>query len=63
MRRDRAYGFSAGVAFASMAMTLGGPAVAQTIPLMPAGMPRIGTVDERYQSYNVEMLEVTGGKF
>ena len=26
-------------------------------------MPRIATVDERYQSYNVEMLEVTGGKF
>jgi heparanase 1 len=26
-------------------------------------MPRIGTVDERYQSYNVEMFEVTGGKF
>jgi hypothetical protein len=26
-------------------------------------MPRVGTVDERYQSYNVEMLEVTGGKF
>jgi heparanase len=44
-------------------MTLGGPAVAQTLSLMPAGMPKIGTVDERYQSYNVEMLEVTGGKF
>jgi len=26
-------------------------------------MARIGAVDERYQSYNVEMLEVTGGKF
>ena len=26
-------------------------------------MPRIATIDERYQSYNVEMLEVTGGKF
>jgi hypothetical protein len=26
-------------------------------------MPRVGTVDERYQSYNVEMLEVTGGRF
>jgi heparanase len=26
-------------------------------------MPRIGTIDERFQSYNVEMLEVTGGKF
>jgi heparanase len=26
-------------------------------------MPQIGAVHERYQSYNVEMLEVTGGKF
>ena len=26
-------------------------------------MPRIGTVDERFQSYNVEMVEVTGGRF
>jgi hypothetical protein len=26
-------------------------------------MKRVGTVDERYQSYNIEMLEVTGGKF
>jgi hypothetical protein len=26
-------------------------------------MTRVGSVDERYQSYNVEMLEVTGGKF
>jgi hypothetical protein len=24
-------------------------------------MPRIATIDERYQSYNVEMAEVTGG--
>jgi hypothetical protein len=26
-------------------------------------MPRIGTVDERFQSFNVEMVEVTGGRF
>lgn len=31
--------------------------------LSPTSMPRIGTINERYQSYNVEMLEVTGGKF
>jgi heparanase 1 len=31
--------------------------------LLPDRMARIGTVDERYQSYNVEMLEVTGGRF
>jgi len=31
--------------------------------IAPEKMPAIGTVDEWYQSYNVEMLEVTGGKF
>ncbi|WP_375195366.1 hypothetical protein [Sphingobium sp.] len=28
-----------------------------------AGLKRIAEVDERYQSYNVEMVEVTGGRF
>jgi heparanase 1 len=31
--------------------------------ITPATMTQVGSVDERYQSYNVEMLEVTGGKF
>ena len=26
-------------------------------------MPRLGTIDVRFQSYNVEMVEVTGGRF
>ncbi|MGH7907020.1 MAG: hypothetical protein ACREP6_10360 [Candidatus Binataceae bacterium] len=30
---------------------------------MPARMPHIATVGERFQSYNVEMAEVIGGKF
>src|ERR1700752_365182 len=34
-----------------------------SVSLSPASMPRIGTIDARFQSYNVEMLEVTGGKF
>ena len=29
----------------------------------PAEMRRIGTIDERFQSFNVEMVEVTGGRF
>lgn len=33
------------------------------LTLSPATMPRIGAVDERFQSYNVEMIEVTGGRF
>jgi Glycosyl hydrolase family 79, N-terminal domain len=31
--------------------------------ITPASMPRIGAVDERFQSYNIEMIEVTGGRF
>lgn len=29
----------------------------------PKSMPRLGTVDQRFQSYNVEMAEVIGGRF
>jgi heparanase len=28
-----------------------------------ANMTRVGSIDERYQAYNIEMLEVTGGMF
>jgi heparanase len=51
-------------------MTVPPSAASQVIPrdgaataIAPAHMVRVGTIDERYQSYNVEMLEVTGGKF
>jgi heparanase len=39
------------------------PALADTLTVTPATMARIGTVDQRFQSYNVEMVEVTGGRF
>jgi hypothetical protein len=29
----------------------------------PTNMTRVGMVDERFQSYNIEMVEVTGGRF
>ena len=29
----------------------------------PSSMPRVGTVSERFQSYNIEMVEITGGGF
>src|SRR5438309_8520237 len=38
-------------------------AFAEELSITPASMPRIGTVDQRFQSYNVEMVEVTGGRF
>ncbi|MBS1857753.1 MAG: hypothetical protein JST11_20455 [Acidobacteria bacterium] len=36
---------------------------ADPIRLTPGRMPRIATVDPRYQSFNIEMVEVTGGRF
>ncbi len=36
---------------------------AEPIAVAPAKMPRIGSVDERFQSFNIEMVEVTGGRF
>ncbi|WP_263379740.1 hypothetical protein [Granulicella paludicola] len=50
----------------SVALMVAGVAVplsAQVSALNPAMMKKIATVDERYQSYNIEMLEVTGGDF
>src|SRR6266849_105740 len=38
-------------------------ALADELSIRPGSMARIGTVDERFQSYNVEMVEVTGGRF
>ncbi|MDB5577524.1 MAG: hypothetical protein JWR80_2700 [Bradyrhizobium sp.] len=39
------------------------PSLADTVAVTPAAMARIDTVDERFQSYNIEMVEVTGGRF
>jgi len=36
---------------------------AQAVSADPAKMPRIGSVDQRFASYNIEMAEVTGGNF
>ena len=35
----------------------------EPVSLAPAKMPRVATIDERFQSYNIEMVEVTGGRF
>src|SRR5262249_42520508 len=36
---------------------------ASSVALAPATMTRIGEIDARFQSYNIEMVEVTGGYF
>lgn len=35
------------------------PAVTEDVK----ALPKLGTVDDRFQSYNIEMVEVTGGRF
>ena len=36
---------------------------ASTTTLTPGKMAKVGTIDERFQSYNIEAVEVTGGRF
>jgi heparanase 1 len=50
---------------AALWMVVAGAKTASAASASPAlaTMPRVGVVDERYQSYNVEMAEVIGGKF
>lgn len=45
-----------------VAICVAAPAIAQST-LDPKVLPRIGTIDERFQSYNIEMVEATGGRF
>ena len=48
---------------AALLAALACPALADGPSIDPTNMTRVGTVDERFQSYNVEMVEVTGGRF
>jgi heparanase 1 len=55
-----------GVVLMGMAGVAGaaGPAAGNSaVAVNPAGMTRVGTVEERFQSFNIEMVEVTGGRF
>ncbi|MBR0897702.1 hypothetical protein JQ616_22350 [Bradyrhizobium tropiciagri] len=46
-----------------MAAFICAKAVAAEPTLDVATMPRVATIDPRFQSYNIEMVEVTGGRF
>ncbi len=65
MNKNRSFEFWASAAFAVLLISALASASldAQLATVAPAKMPRIGTVDERFQSYNVEMVEVIGGRF
>jgi len=47
----------------SAAVCYAGQSGASGISIAPGKMARIGTIDERFQSYNIEAVEVTGGRF
>ena len=65
MRKTRFTSFIAGGVSAalSLAPVLASQAGPRPSSIDPAKMPRVGTIDERFQSFNVEMVEVTGGRF
>jgi hypothetical protein len=65
MAMARFSGFKVGIGIAIAALVGSEKAVAQalTLSLDPSRLPRLGTIDERFQSYNLEMVEVTGGRF
>jgi hypothetical protein len=39
-----------------VAMCFAGPAATPPASIAPATMPHVGTIDERFQSYNIEMV-------
>jgi heparanase len=62
--RDRAGKGSRGLlASAWLAASACSSALAETPMIAPSSLPRIGAVDPRFQSYNIEMIEITGGRF
>src|SRR5437879_12867370 len=64
MNRTARSGLCSAAALCAAAVVLSGTELAtQVASLDPAKMPPIGTVDEHFQSYNIEMVEVIGGRF
>ena len=61
----RSSGFKVGMGIVVVALAGSQKAAAQASTLFvdPSRLPRLGTIDERFQSYNLEMVEVTGGRF
>ena len=51
------------IALTALATLTGGTAHAQAISIAPRTFKPVARVDDRYQSYNVETVEVMGGRF
>jgi len=62
-------GIVAGAVVLAVCATVGvtacfaGPPEKPSSSIDPKKLARAGTIDERFQSYNIEMVEVTGGRF
>lgn len=54
------HAFVVAAAFSAMSCHF---AVASEVSIAPENMPLVGTIDEHFQSFNIEMVEVTGGPF
>src|SRR5271155_1165528 len=65
MNKTTFSGCYASVAFVALGITACSKAPGPSSPgrIDAASMPLVGTVDERFQSYNIEMVEVIGGRF
>src|ERR1700688_4074461 len=65
MNKTTFSGCCASVAFVALGITACSKAPGPSSPgrIDAASMPLVGTVDERFQSYNIEMVEVIGGRF
>src|SRR5271169_102075 len=65
MNKTTFSGCCASVAFVALGITACSKAPGPSSPgrIDAASMPLVGTVDERFQSYNIEMIEVIGGRF
>ena len=65
MNKKRDVQILMGAALAVLAGTACSPISygASPVAVTPATMPRVGTVSDRFQSFNIEMVEITGGRF
>jgi len=63
MTRSSGFKVGMGIVVAALAGSPKATAQAPTLSVDPSRLPRLGTIDARFQSYNLEMVEVTGGRF
>jgi hypothetical protein len=63
MTRSSGFKVGMGIVVAALAGSQKAAAQAPALSVDPSRLSRLGTIDARFQSYNVEMVEVTGGRF